>query len=397
MLNRKMIAIIWFALMAAAGCQPALEELDDARSSCQDDDSRVHPRAAKLQDALERAIDARLPGAVLYVADERGSWTGAAGFANMATGREMQTCTPHRIASVTKSFMALATLRLVQQRELSLDDPIDRWLTPQRAAQFERSDRVTVRQLLDHSSGYANFTLPISIRLFNRPWQSWSTDQALEVAATQGRIFDEPGLRHDYANTNYLLLAEVLEGATGQPHEELLRELVFEPAGLKRTTYEPNLTTLPEDLDHGYLELHAKGELVDVTQTYALNVIGPDGGIVSTAADVGALLRAVFHTQALLDDEQRAELAQWRQAESEWGFDGYGLGFGRWVTPYGEGIGHTGQEFGYLTFAYHFPQTQTTIVLMANASSISVPVEGNTTHTVLSKVLPELLRATFER
>lgn len=396
MFHEKMIIVALLALVTAIGCQPELDARVDARSSCQEDGARMHPQAAQLQDALERAISARLPGAILYVADERGRWTGAAGFANMATRRQMQTCTPHRIASVTKSFMALTALRLVQQGELSLDDPIDRWLTPQRAAQFERSDRVTIRQLLDHSSGYANFTLPISINLFNRPWQTWTTDQALDLAATQGRLFDEPGLRHDYANTNYLLLAEVLEGATGRRHEELLSALVFEPAGLKRTTYKPNLTTLPEDIDSGYMELHAVGELVDVTQTYALNVIGPDGGIISTAADVGKLLRAIFDTQELLDDELRGELEQWRPVESEWGFDGYGLGFGRWVTPYGVGIGHTGQEFGYLTFAYHFPQTQTTFVLMTNASSISVPIEGNTTHTVLSKVLPELLRATFE-
>lgn len=388
----KLIFLSFFCGLMSA-CGPVEESHASAEATCEAPLTAPHPRAAALQRALDEATAGIVPGAIWYVADARGSWVGATGYADMAREIPMQPCTPHRIASVTKSFVAVTTLRLAQRGELSLDDPIARWLTPERAAQFEASDQVTVRQLLQHSSGYANFTLPISIALFNDPERTWSTDYALTLAASDRRLFDTPGARHEYANTNYLLLAEVIEGVTGRSHQEVLREEVFAPAALSHTSYAPDEVRFDDTLDRGYMELQKTGEFIDVSDTYANNVIGADGGIVSTAEDVGRFLRAALVGEGLLDEAPRDALRAWLPSESDWGFEGYGLGFARWVTPHGEGMGHTGQEFGYLTFAYHFPERDVTFVFMTNASAISVPLAHNVTYRVMATILPALLEA----
>ena len=282
-------------------------------------------------------------------------------------------------------------MRLVERGDLALDAPISTWLTPERAAQFVDSDRVTVRHLLNHSSGYENYTFAMSVELFNEPTHTWTSTQALDMVAGMDRSFESVGVKHSYSNTNYLLLAEIAESATGTPHENLLEELVLIPSQMRRTSYAPDTFTFPEEMDRGYMELFHVGELVDVSETYACNQVGPEGGVVSTASDVGRFLWEVFDAKSLLSDASIEEMTRWIAVEESPDRPGYGLGFATWQTRYGMAIGHIGQEFGYLTFAYYFPDQRVSFVFMTNASSISEPIEGNLTHTVVEEILPSLL------
>ena len=90
-----------------------------------------------------------------------------------------------------------------------------------------------------------------------------------------------------------------------------------------------------------------------------------------------------------------ASIEQWLPSDGSASFPNYGLGFGQWSTPHGVAIGHLGQEFGYVSVAYYFPERETTFVVFSNASSLSEPTHENTMYVFLEKVLPSLLDALF--
>lgn len=364
----------------------------DARAP---DDAQMHPLSEELAGALASTAR-RLPGAVWHVSDRNGSWTGAVGYADLAVRAPMRTCTPHRIASVTKSVVATTVLLLVEAGHLELDDPIEWWLPETVNRWYVRTGDVTVRDLLNHTSGYKRFfDVQWGIDYFNDPTQRWTTREMLRDAGVRGREAAPPGAVHAYSNANYLLLAEIIETVTGQPHEAVIRDRVLSPLQLERTTYTPDTFTFPAGTARGYMELYGAGDLIDATDTYALTAVGADGGIISTADELGAFLRAVFSERTLLSEQSLEAAQEWVANDSD-DFPLYGLGFDVWRTAHGDGVGHVGQEFGYLTIAYYFAERDLVFVFTTNASSLEEPVNGNLTYHVFEDVLPALLDVVFQ-
>ena len=355
----------------------------------------THPRSADFAAALAEAAHG-LPGATWHIHDAEGTWTGAVGLADIEVAAPMRICTPHRIASATKSVVATTVLSLAEEGALDLDDPIGRWLDGQVASWYEATDGVTVRNLLNHTSGYKRFfDVNWGIGYFNNPEQRWTTDEMLEITGRKGRSDVPIGEVHAYSNANYLLLAEIIEQVTSAPHEDVIAETIFEPLDLAETSYQPNVFEFPRSMARAYMELHGDQTVMDVTETYAANAVGADGGIISTSYELGTFLRAVLAEKTVLSQSSLDALTTWVPDDSE-DFPGYGLGFGQWRTDYGDAIGHIGQEFGYLTVAYYFPDHDTVFVFTTNTSSLGEPVDGNLTHLTFEHVLVRLLAEAFD-
>lgn len=366
-------------------CDPLPDEWETAAE---------HPRAATYERVLDEIASGVVPGAVWLVRDADGPWVGAMGFADLDARVPMEPCHRTRIASVTKSMVAVMMLELVEQGALSLDDGLDPYLGAELISAIPRVDAIRVHHLLSHSSGLENYLdLAWGLSLFNDPTQTWTSEELLERGLSKKPRL-EPGERHEYSNTNYVLAGKVAEGASGQPHEVLLEEHVFEALGMQDTRYTPDQFEFP-DVVRGYLDLYGDRVLVDATETYAINGVTAAGGVVSTATDLARFLEGSLREDGILAPELRAAALDFLPTPSDHGFTGYGLGFERWETPYGVGIGHTGQEMGYLTFAYWFPESNVTFVLWVNASSISTPTDDNLTGDVVDYVLPALLDAVF--
>jgi len=188
--------------------------------------------------ALDRYVRAEMrlneiPGLALAVARGRAVSTRAYGVKSLATGEPMTTDTPVELASVSKPFTALAVLQLVKAGKLHLDAPLVRYLPEFSPGRGSPLERITVRHLLRHTSGLArrnNFLVPCC-------GQPGEFDLCLAVRKLRDAdLRRAPGAAFAYANSNYVLLAALVERLSGQPWPLYLRTQVFLPLGMTRTT-----------------------------------------------------------------------------------------------------------------------------------------------------------------
>ncbi|HEU5009580.1 MAG TPA: serine hydrolase domain-containing protein, partial [Gaiellaceae bacterium] len=221
------------AAIAAAG----LAAVSFLVAGCGGDDTRASdPR--RLGSDLEDVVAAGVPGALVVVVGESGAVRVARGVANRATGGAMRATDRFRVGSITKTFVAARVLQLVAAGKLVLDARVGRWL-PRLVP-----DAVTVRQLLGHTSGLADYVDDSSIVGAEISSPRWLTRLAL-ARPTVGA----PGGRYVYASTNYLVLGLLVERVTGMALEHQLEERIFRPLDLRRTTFEPGAARLRV---HGY-------------------------------------------------------------------------------------------------------------------------------------------------
>ena len=190
--------------------------------------------AAKLQTAIDRMVKVlHYPALSAAVILPNGtSWSGPAGKADAASGTPATPDTAFAIASITKTFVAALVLELVQDGVLSLDDPIATWL-PQLAGDPRfAANRVTVRQLLDDTSGIADCMEAWSEAALKDPTRRWTPDA---VIAFVGDPTFAPGTRWAYSNTNYILAGIIIERASGATVASSLRRRILDPLELAGT------------------------------------------------------------------------------------------------------------------------------------------------------------------
>ncbi|MBV1857175.1 MAG: beta-lactamase family protein [Nannocystaceae bacterium] len=333
-----------------------------------------HPLAQRLQAALEDAVDSGLPGVVLAVRDTHGTWEGSAGFVDLGRGEPMLSCHRTRIASVTKTFIATTVLSLAEEGLLDLDAPLST-LLPERTASLPNANRITTTQLLEHTSGVYNFLdVELVLDLFNRPDDTWSVEACYAHALDSDAEFS-PGEDWSYSNTNYLLLGWIIEAVTGKPQEQVVGERILEPLELDETSYVVDSFDF-EGVAHGYFDLMGDGALVDSTQNYANLCVGADGGMVSSARDLLTFFDHLLGQRDVLGEESLDRMMPSVETGDD-NFPLYGAGVEAWGPPgRTRGIGHGGHEFGYRTFAYHFPEADVTLVIWFNASSL-IPTDDN--------------------
>jgi len=220
-----------------------------------------------------------VPGiAVAIVKDDRIVMTLAVG--HDANGAPVTAATPMPVASVSKSFTALAVMQLVEAGKLRLDAPVSDYLPGFRLAD-PRGARITVRDLLEQTSGITDRTF----REKSLP-QPDSPAAAVERARS-ARLAGDPGTGYAYTNTNYHLAARVVEVASGESFDDYLARHVFAPAGMRATTA---VTLTPGDLPAGVAKghLYAYGASIAATEPHRF-VAGSDG-VVSTAGDMARWL-----------------------------------------------------------------------------------------------------------
>ncbi len=259
----------------------------------------------RLDGALEEVAKGEVHGAVMWVdAPGRGIQQGFAhGVADAATGAPMTVETPFYSASVGKLFVAAALLKLVDEGRLSLQDPLTRWVPRSELAGLPVTggdtalERVTVAMLLSHRSGLPDyFSDPASDRaprLFDRiateRTRTWSRKELLDYARAHYRPVGAPGERFHYADTNYDLLGMVLEGVTGKPFHQVVRELVLEPLGLSHTWY--HAFERPPSGVGSVADVWVAG--MNLRGAPALSVDQAGGGLATTVADLRTFVRAL--------------------------------------------------------------------------------------------------------
>ena len=299
-----------------------------------------------------------LPGVVVGVwVPGEGEYVVARGEANLETGKKREVGDPFRVGSITKTFVATAVLRLVEEGELSKSDKLAEWYPD-----FPNAEKITVEDLLRMRSGIVEDT---DMDAF---WEAYkrdrlaglSADDMIERAAeSSARLgYYTPDQRTEYTNANYVLLGEIVEQVSGEDLGAHLNRTIFGPLGLKNTAY-PETSDLPGDL-RGYHRDIARVEPVDTT------VVNPDpiagaGAMISTVPDLKVWAKAVCTGRLLEPETHEARLRT--QPVSDW-HDGAGYGEG--IIKAGSFCGHGGEMFGFNSQMWYLPQRDATIVINVN-------------------------------
>ena len=319
-----------------------------------------------LDDHLEAVLAEGSPGVVVLAADGSSTWQKAAGVADLPTGAPMTLDHRFRIASVTKLFTAAVVLQLVDEGALALDAEVG-----------SIEGGVTVRQLLNHTSGLQNFAeidaLFAPYRKDRAHRSGLTPRDALALIEKTPRLF-EPGEGWFYTGSNYVVLGLLVEETTGATLREELRRRIIDPLGLADTDL-PETFPTPDGLARGYFPadnplLPDPGpDPIDVTDLDIFSWGG--GGMVSTAQDIARFLRALLGGE-LLPPAMRKELLT--TVPSDWEESaGYGLGIeevtslmGQGESPCGPAWGHLGFAPGYTTIALASEDGDRQVVILAN-------------------------------
>ncbi|QFZ17937.1 serine hydrolase domain-containing protein [Saccharothrix syringae] len=248
-----------------------------------------------------------------------------------------------RIGSVTKTFVATVVLQLVDEGRVALDDPVARYVDG-----VPKGDRITVRQVLDHTSGLYDYAHDEGWST-NRwrgtaRFRSYRPQELLDAAFSHPSNFD-PGQGWRYSNTNYVVAGRIIERITGRPYGAEITTRIIEPLGLEHTSLPGNRPTLPHPHARGYTEVD--GRLVDAT------LMNPSldwaaGEMISTTSDLDRFLEALLGGHLTSAES----LAAMRTTTPTGSIFAYGLGLQRYDLPCGRSVwGHGGELIGYLTYA----------------------------------------------
>lgn len=299
-------------------------------------------------------------------------WLGTAGLADRNEGTSVDPADSFEIASITKTFMSVLTLRLAEEGRIDLDDTIDTHL------EFPAAHEMTFRHLLGHRAGVFD---PSSQLVSDRdgppdPHRVFTPAEILDAAAAGTPTFP-PGSAHDYSNAGYWVLAAAIEGATGQNIGELLAEYVIGPLGLDDTSLFDE--SLPDvEVVNAYKDLDLDGDEDPMGTAPLPGFITPAwtaGAMISTAEDLVRFLDAVFGGELLSQESLDAMLDR-----SSGGGGSYALG----IYRSGNAWGHDGGIAGFLSALFHDPGTGVTVAVLTNRFGPDAPQADALSQRLLS-------------
>jgi len=320
--------------------------------------------SSRLQRLLDDAVaEKKIPGAVIYISTPKGKWLKASGVSDLETKTPMRPTDGFSIASMSKTFVSVVVLKLVEEGKLDLDQAIATYLPTDISPHIVNSNKITVRQLLNHTSGVAEydetdeFKRATAHRSRLQPWTASEAIQYIYDAEPQA----SPGKKFLYTDTNYILLELIVEKTTGETLAKEIRSRILKPLGLKNTFTELHEATTGY-VATGYGDRNKDGKLVSFAEVNDGNGLG-DGALVSNADDLAKFVKALFVKKTLLSPTMMKQMLTFKKNSVSYG---YGLGVERFPTPYGNSFGHTGTAYGFVTFMAYLPSKDTTIAVLLN-------------------------------
>ena len=311
----------------------------------------VFDKAALMAITEHYASANRFMGNVLIAQGDQIVFEASFGYANLELNVLHSPSTKFRIASVTKPFTAAAIMVLEGRGLLRLEDRVAAHLPD-----FSDGDKITVRHLLNHTSGIANYT---SLPDFERVTRQFHTLPEV-IALFAGKPLEfAPGSRHAYSNSNYIVLMAILESITSKSYADTLRELVLEPLGLQNTGVDESASVLP-DRASGYVW---KSKKYHHAQYMDISVASGAGGLYSTARDLQRFARGVCTGELLGADATERVFTLTAAAGGD---VQYGLGWKINTIAHESVYWHGGMLLGFKSSLNYHPQSDVSIVTLSN-------------------------------
>ncbi len=329
-----------------------------------------HPKAGLFENLISTMVASGIPGLMVTVHDNAsGYWSGASGFADLASGVELHACNITRVGSTVKTFTAVTILLLQEENKLNIDDPVSRYLSKDETDGLKNADQSTIRQLLQHSSGIFNYIQSTKFQTasLNHLTKIWHPDELLGYARGKDPYF-VPGTDVLYSNTNYVLLGMIIEKVTGKPYYEVFEEKIFNPLGLHFTSCAAT-DPVPEGIIRGYVDFYSKMNLINSTYYSGWDYFTADGGLISNAYDLNVFMTQLFSGQ-ILSEASMAEMLTWQVPKDTYGdFETYyGLGIFKILTDHGPAFIHSGDAIGYFASMVYFPEEKVTVSWAVNGN-----------------------------
>ncbi|GAA1303343.1 serine hydrolase domain-containing protein [Saccharothrix xinjiangensis] len=317
-----------------------------------------------VQGALDEMAATGAQGVQLRVVDGRHEFTARAGTARVGSPRPVPTDGRFRIGSITKTFVSTVVLQLVGEGRVELDAPVSRYLP----GLLPDGDRITVRHVLQHTSGLYNYTdgLPLDPSEFESiRYKTWTPAELVALSTAKPLNF-EPGADWSYSNTNYVVAGLLIEEVTGKPYGRSVEQRVLRPLGLRDTSVPGTRVEVPGPHAHGYVRAH--GQVVDITELNP-SVAWAAGEMISTTADLERFIDALLDGRLLRPAQQRELLTTVEE--------GYGLGIESTELPCGvTAWGHGGGIPGYSSTLLSTPDTKTRLAASVTSTPDGGPVNG---------------------
>ncbi|MEU5339593.1 serine hydrolase domain-containing protein [Streptomyces sp. NPDC020766] len=363
------LAGIGLTLPAAGATGPA------AKPTLNKAHGKAHDKA--LQADVDAILKTGTVGVLAQSTGPRGSRYANAGLADKATGAAARSGDRFRIASASKTFVATVILQLVGEGRLSLDDSVEHWLPGVVSGNGNDGSKITVRQLLQHTSGLFNYTADFapltSVAAYEAGrYTTWTPEQLVGIAMRHAPEF-EPGAKWSYSNTNYILAGMIIEKVTGHSWEQQVTKRIIRPLGLHNTSAPTTDSRIAGRHMHGYSDFGKTGPTIDAT-AFNPSAAGAAGAMIGTTADLTRFYKALLGGK-LLRPAQLAAMKKTVRAEEVdpvWPGARYGLGLMQIpLTCGGSYYSHAGDLPGSTTRNGISPDGRRVVVLHATGDGAS--------------------------
>lgn len=364
---------ISIALSVAVGCAG-----EDVGTEAQ---ASSELRRCDLANTLQVDVDTNhrdgVVGVLAQIRDDHSVIRARAGESKLGSGVPVPFNASFRMGSNTKTFVAIVVLQLAAEERLSLDDTVERWLPGLVSGNGNDGSAITIRQLLQHTSGLPNYTADLFASFtaddyYRTRFEHDSPEQLVALALSHPPNF-APGTGWSYSNTNYILAGMIIRKVTGRDWPSEVRARITTPLHLTATFEPGDWPDLPNPHSHGYNLFEAGAPLVDVTR-YNHTWGGAAGSLITTPDDLTRFWLALQRGELL----PPAQMAEMQTTVPATGLDAiipgvsYGLGILRVPTSCGGAYwAHFGDTFG-LTTRNAVNLAGTRAVVVSNNTSFDV-------------------------
>lgn len=350
-----------------------------------------HPKANSLKQKLDEIVNIGVPGIVIALKDINGLWASSSGLSKIENETSMEICHLQFGQSVAKTYMATAILLLYEEGKIDLDNKISNYLPKTTLFDIANAEKVTVRMLLNHTSGIAEYNdKPNYVTyLLQHPLHKFSTNDYLDFIRGVSPLFS-PGEKQIYTNTNYELLALIADQIVGD-HKEYIRKKILEAHGLNNTFYHNEGFMNYPELVNTYWDRYSNGKIENCSDMHRINVgslIGDDG-IIATPIDYVRFLEKLLTNQILSKPtmDQMLDFVQTKPNSP----NGYGLGISQEFINGHKQLGHTGGGIGSGCILGHYTDNNTYFFIAINLGVSITPKIADPLEKKLNEIYDILL------
>ncbi len=338
-------------------------------------------------DSLQTTVDSLLkehevPGAgIALVHKDSVIWTGGVGYANYETKQPVTSDDLFRVGSVSKSFVALGLMQLVQQEKLDLNDKVQE-LVPEVEINnpWRKTDPVQVKHLLEHTSGFDDMHFNEMYNIEHDP--QMPLEEALAVNPNSRNVRWKPGTRYSYSNPGYGVAGYIIEKVTGRQYEDYLKDEVMEPMGMDWSSFAYS-DSVKKKLVQGY-----EGDYnpIDYRHIY----LRPSGALHTSPSEMARFVRMMLNNgtldgQSVIADSllTRMETSMTTLAAKHGFQNGYGLGMQHSETQGYPNYNHGGGIAGFISKYRYFPDHDLGFALFVNSTAAFNNIEKEITSFLL--------------